>query len=559
METYFDKKLHHIFEENNLDEELVQHFPIDSRDKIVYHCSCGNLLEKSTRTFRTKPLCIECVPNNKTGKKSPDLQSFMDMLAEEGYSIVDPENCGYINTKSLVKIRGLEGQISETSYNRYHQGHRPKYLKNDNEKIALEEVKRRVSESNFSWIKGTHYVNNHTPFDVKCNKCDSTTKISLQGISKNTVGCNNCYHYNRKYDWKYVEGIADKYHCTIITDSKNYCGRDTIVEAICWCGEDMMKNVRCFMKTPRCKHCYKACREKTNEERYGAKNYFASDIGKETIKNYYLEKFGVSHPMKIPENWKKAQETCFKNFGVKCVLSTPEVRTLAVEAHIRNNGDRPGCVPAITDKMVKTMLERYGAKCFLASNIGHNCMIALCGNKHFLQSKMGREIMIERYGFPHAMQNADLFDQAQKTGFSTKSFILSSGKTLQTQGYENYCLRYLIDEEGVSEENIVTGAKNVPKVIYNFEGKNCRYYMDIYVVDEDWAIEVKSVYTYLKDKERNLAKWKACSKLCSYMTIHIFDKKGKPMLRQSMMNGKLRTNKWFCNIDPSIGEKGIFG
>lgn len=443
----------------------------NARDKtpIIYTCSCGEIVERSVRNYKDRPLCDECMPGHKI-----TLKQFKALLEENGYQLVDPENCGYKNTKTMVQVIDCLGKTCETSYNRFSEGHRSKNMADHAQKISLKEVQKRVEEAGFTWLKNTTYKGHRTPFSVKCH-CGNICEIKLEHLHKDRVGCENCYRYNRKYPWTYIEGFADKYGCTLISGKEDYKGRDTIIEIFCACGEEMIKNVRGFLKAPRCSNCSTKKREKTNIEIYGNKNYFASDIGKETIKNYYMETLGVEHNMQLKKTQDKARKTCLKNFGVECVLSTETIRKKAVEAHIEKWGAPPGCVKEIRNKSISTHMERYGCK--------------------------------------YPMQNPTSLEKAQKSAFCLKEYCHPSGKIILVQGYENVYLDYFFGNYG-DENNIFTGVKNVPKVEYLFDNTQHRYFMDAYDSKHKLGIEIKSLWTYSKDVEKNRAKWTAASLVC---------------------------------------------
>ena len=50
-----------------------------------------------------------------------------------------------------------------------------------------------------------------------------------------------------------------------------------------------------------------------------------------------------------------------------------------------------------------------------------------------------------------------------------KEYNLSSGKIIKCQGYEPLALDELLQKELINEDDIVTGAKNVPKIWYTDE------------------------------------------------------------------------------------------
>jgi hypothetical protein len=85
------------------------------------------------------------------------------------------------------------------------------------------------------------------------------------------------------------------------------------------------------------------------------------------------------------------------------------------------------------------------------------------------------------------------------------------GKIIRIQGYENIALDELIKQ--FNEEDIITNKRDMPKIIYNFEDKQHRYYPDIYIKSINKIIEVKSTWTYKRDLVKNKLKEIATNEL----------------------------------------------
>ena len=87
-----------------------------------------------------------------------------------------------------------------------------------------------------------------------------------------------------------------------------------------------------------------------------------------------------------------------------------------------------------------------------------------------------------------------------KNSFRNKEYTFKDGTTVTIQGYENFMLDELL-QNNVSEDNIVLGRKNVPEIWFNnLKGKRSRYYVDCFIKSENKCIEVKSEWT-LKEKD----------------------------------------------------------
>ncbi len=531
-ELNYNSHIYLFLEDADIDSRTITSCPkrySDNEIAICYICRCGKQVERTIRTFKKRPLCDLCEPPKKRGKRPPPIENFIYLLEKKGYKFSNLESAKlqYVCTKSLVDVIDSSGKPCKISYNKIYMGHGSKNVANQAMKIPIKEVKSRVEEAGFIWVKNTKYVNNHTPFTIKCH-CGNICKVKLEHLHKNRIGCQKCVRYNRKYPWSYIEGVADKYGCTLISSGDEYKGRDTIIEIFCACGEEMIKNVRCFLKTPRCSSCSLEKREITNIEKYGNRCYFSSDLGKETIKNYYMENFGVEHNMQLKQTQIKSRKTCLENFGVECVLSTENVRKKAVSAHIQKWGAPPGCVKEIRNKAKETNKEKYG-------------------QEYIFHSDHYKKAMMEKFGCEHSTQNPDLLEKAQKSAFSLKEHEMDSGKIVKVQGYEPVCLRLLQDGVlfyQIEEKYIVLGAKNVPIVEYFFDAKKRRYFMDMYLSNLDCGIEVKSRWTYQRDIEKNRAKWIAASLACKEFVVYVFDEK-KLLFGYSLFQGEVVSKSTF--------------
>jgi hypothetical protein len=120
--------------------------------------------------------------------------------------------------------------------------------------------------------------------------------------------------------------------------------------------------------------------------------------------------------------------------------------------------------------------------------------------------KRYQEKFKEEYGVINPMQVAEYFEKQQNSAFSTKTFIVGE-KEFKIQGYENKAINLLL-AKGYTKDDIETGKCNMPSFTYTYNGKEHRYYPDIFIIKEKRIIEVKSEYTFKIDLERNLAKKK---------------------------------------------------
>ena len=124
-----------------------------------------------------------------------------------------------------------------------------------------------------------------------------------------------------------------------------------------------------------------------------------------------------------------------------------------------------------------------------------------------LQSINREQVMMKKYGVKNPMQVHDYFYKNQESGLRFKTAIVE-GVEITYQGYELKGI-YRLLSEGYSMVDIRIGRAVVPTFRYFLDGKKKVYYPDIHIPKDNRIVEVKSIYTYEKELEKNLAKRQA--------------------------------------------------
>jgi len=210
---------------------------------------------------------------------------------------------------------------------------------------------------------------------------------------------------------------------------------------------------------------------------------------KKKYKIKMIKKFGVNHPLQNNQIQYKIKNTCLLRYGVKNPFQNKEIK----------------------EKIKNTCLEKYGVE-------------------HFTQNKEIKEKIkntcLQRYGVQHPMQNPDILDKMIKNSYYNKDYILPSGKIIKIQGYENFALDELLKND-ISEEEIVTGTKNVPLICYQDKNnKNRKHYVDIFIPNQNKCIEIKSTWTFETQKDVIFLKQTAGKELGYQYEIWVYDAKG---------------------------------
>lgn len=87
-------------------------------------------------------------------------------------------------------------------------------------------------------------------------------------------------------------------------------------------------------------------------------------------------------------------------------------------------------------------------------------------------------------------------------------------------------LDYLLKNDNIQENDIITGPKNVPEIWYTDDnGKKHRQYVDIFIPSQNKCIEVKSTWTAEKKKDCIFLKQTTATELGYIYELWIYNKK----------------------------------
>ena len=266
-----------------------------------------------------------------------------------------------------------------------------------------------------------------------------------------------------------------------------------------------------FINTPKkCKECGKILLD--------VKNTFCSSVCS-NINDNIIEKMKHTWHNKSNDDINKIQskrkKTNLQRYGVDIASKLPYVIEKNKQSHIQKWGDYAMRDTNVIQRRNNTCIEKYGGVGF---------------GSDFIYNKM-KKTNVEKYGVEYYSQTHGWYDKCvestiqkydkdwvskvdhinakqQYGGYSYHDFEFPSGKVVRVQGYEPIVLAKLVIEYG--EDDIVVGVQNIIDYVgffhYIYENETHRYYPDIYIKSENRVVEVKSVYTFNKEKEKNLLK-----------------------------------------------------
>jgi hypothetical protein len=499
---------------------------------IEAHCInydvCKGIINKNLSSLLENPKCHDCVTNNKhcygslisycKENKITLLEDYSNVKLDK-LSVIKA-NCINFNTcgKTFEKTFGRLLINPHCSYCGTPSEHNYSALKDfcDKNELTL------LNDYSKQEVRHNTIIEGYCPNYDNCGNTFSKLFVSL----KNNMYCSDCTT-KVKYNYETLLKICNENKITLLKDySKeditanthisaqcvNYNDCNNVFEkifkvllnykniisgycAVCTNENKTNKTKETCLKKYGVDHVFKVKevidkKEKTNIEKYGFKSPLQN---KEVIQKRYdtnLEKYGCANPMQNEEILNKVKETNLKNYGFTCCAL--------------NSG--------VTEKREKTNLEKYGVVQYFSSS----------------DSKEKNKITcMEKYGVEYAMQDPSISQKSFKNSYLTKKYTFPSGNIIDIQGYENYGLDILINKEKINEEDIITKRIDVPKLWYYSKEKNHRHFVDIYIKSQNRCVEVKSTWTFKKNKEEVLLKQKSAQNLGYKYDIWVFDEKGE--------------------------------
>ena len=348
-----------------------------------------------------------------------------------------------------------------------------------------------------------------------------------------------------RYNNVFLQDFCKENNIMLLKDYSNEnINRDSIIEGKCKsdnCSNHFSKLCRSLCRNGfYCEKCIKHIRrskiDETNILKYGFKNALQNHEIKEKQEKTIFEKYGVRNISQNEEFQKKKIETSFNNYGVENPSQSQIIKKKKIETSFNNYGvEHPLQSKEVIEKIKNTCLEKYGVENPFqleeTRNKFKNTMLERYGVENPSQNEdIQNKIVntnIQKFGYRHPSQNTEMFEKAMKNAYKLKEYILPSGNIIKFQGYEHYALDELL-KDGILEEEIINGCKNVPEIWYTDENnKSHRHYVDIFIPSQNRCIEVKSTWTAQKKKDCIFLKQEAGKELGYNYEIWVYNGKGE--------------------------------
>jgi hypothetical protein len=301
-----------------------------------------------------------------------------------------------------------------------------------------------------------------------------------------------------KYDYEMLKNICDDGDVTLLVDYKDkYVTRDT----------------RIIGKCILCKNSFNKSLNKLHKQRNFGCEKCAKILKFERIKNTMIDKYGVEYAAKSEHFRDKMKSTTLERYGVEHGTQSEEVKEKIRKTNLEKYGFEYGLQnEEVKEKRRLSNLEKYGFENPL--------------QREEIKEK-SKKTCLKKYGVEYPSQNNEVYEKINKSSYYIKKFTLPSGNIINIQGYEHFALDELLQKANINENDIITGCKNVPTIWYNDESsKKHRHFVDIFIPSQNKCIEVKSTWTFKKQKEIVLLKKIAAKELGYLYEIWVYDNKG---------------------------------
>jgi hypothetical protein len=301
-----------------------------------------------------------------------------------------------------------------------------------------------------------------------------------------------------KYDYEMLKNICDDGGVILLIDYSNkYITRDT----------------RIIGKCIFCENSFDKSLNKLHKQRNFGCITCAKDLKFERIKNTMVNNYGVEYAAQSQICMDKMKKTTFEKYGVEYANQSEVVKDKIRQTNLETYGFEYGLQSEeVKEKRRITNLEKYGFENPL--------------QREEIKEK-SKNTCLKKYNVEYPCQCPEIYEKQNKKSYYLKDYVLPSGNTIKIQGYEHYALDALYKKENINENDIITGCKNVPTIWYNdSNNKKHRHFVDIFIPSINKCIEVKSTWTFKKQKEIVFFKQTAAKELGFLYEIWVYDNKG---------------------------------
>lgn len=222
---------------------------------------------------------------------------------------------------------------------------------------------------------------------------------------------------------------------------------------------------------------------------------------RQTLVTNNLKKYGVTNVSQVKAVQERRDETFQRKFGGNPYQNEDIKRKIRARHQERFGVDHPMLAQEVRDKVRATFQSRYGAN-------GP-------GGVKAVRDEM-ESTMLKRYGVRHQLQDPDIHERQQQSGFEVRYSKHDTKLRLPLRGYEALAVDWIQENLGAHRFTSYRSLE-LPPIWYKHDGKIHRYFPDFVMKDNAGnisVVEIKSTFTIGKDVEvfrLNKKKFKAAA------------------------------------------------
>lgn len=392
------------------------------------------------------------------------------VFEDAGCVLVGP----YVNVRTKLKYKCSCGREAEIFFPNFQRGQRCMEC-SGNKRFSFEYVKKYFEENDCKLLE-SQYKNNKSSLNYICS-CGNATITTFDSFKNNGARCMSCSG-SAKYEFEYVKKYFEDSGCELLEEE--YKNSHASMRYVCSCGNMSATSFTHFLNNVRCVECGEESKRFSLEE---VQTYFEKN-GCELLEKKYKNCLAK---MKYICSCGEESFISFSSFksGSRCMDCANEDRKHSLE-YVKKKFEENNCV------LLEKTYNNVNAKMRYICSCGVESTVCFTSFHRGVRCK----------GCGH--------DKAATSSFTFKDYTCPDGEVVRYQGYENLALDELYSS--YTQSDIENSRRNMPVINYEFKGKICRYYPDIFIKSENKIIEVKSRFTYNLYLVKNILKGLATRK-----------------------------------------------
>ena len=476
----------------------------NNTSKLKFKCHCGHESIKTYKCFTKTKQCKECGDKQRIKSNALSFDVVKTYFTSQKCILLSNET-DFENRDSKLKYICECNNESIISYHNFKNGKRCKECYKIRVNLNSYDKTKELFNKN-KCVLLTEYsndwdINDKQKFKCSCNNEDYITPLLLKKQSKTKKPyLGFCITCKSKKQSDSAKKMWVDHRTTILNGIKNIDQESKMIKL------KKTNLERYGVENAMQNESIKDKVKETNLERYGFEYGFQNEDIKEKTKKTNLERYGVEYIVQNKDIKDKINQTILYRYGVEYISQNESIKDKVKETNLERYGVENAMQnESIKDKVKETNLERYGVEYAMQNESIKDKVKKTNLERYGVENAMQNESIkdkvketnLERYGVEYAIQNIDVFKKCREK--YKQEYKFPNGRVEYVEGYENIAIDLLLLK--YDEDDIVIDDGLIPEIWYKVDGKQKRYYGDIYIKSKNLIIEVKSEYIYKYTKD----------------------------------------------------------